>query len=160
MYCLSCQNNLNVFAQGLLDGLCPAIFHTPQTLPRLVIKACIRESAGMDGGERFVYFPVCRQNPDAIIRGVWLRHHSCPSARPTPPLLDAYTHVHKLFTSFSGPSHPTLVCFPEFIREPAFRCDKLLIMHLSNRDKTCLYWKKTEASLMSSPVGREDVRSL
>lgn len=114
----------------------------------------------MDGGERCVYFPVCRQNPDAIIRGVWLRHHSCPSARPTPPLLDAYTHVHKLFTSFSGPSHPTLVYFTEFIREPAFRCDQLLIMHLSNTDKTCLYWKKTEASLMSSPVGCEDVRSL
>lgn len=125
----------------------------------------------MDRVERCVYFPVCRQNPDAIIRCVWLLHRSCPSARPTPPLLDSYTHVHKLFTSVSGPSPPTPVCFSEFIREPAFRCDKLLIMHLGNTDKACLYWKKTEASLigqtheglffqMSSPVGREDVRSL
>lgn len=127
--------------RALLDGQCPALFHTLQTLPRLVIKACISEPGGMDGGERCVYFPVCRQNADAIIRNVWLRHRSCPSAIPAPPLLDAYTHMYTNCLPLSMAPHP--VCLSEFIHEPAFRCDKPLIMHLSHTDKACLYWSKT-----------------
>lgn len=121
MYCLSCQNNLNVIAQGLLDGLCPVLFHILQTLPRLMIKACIRESSWDGRGERCVYFPVCRQNPDAIIRGVWLRHRSCPSARPTPPLLDSYTHMYTNCLPLSLAPHipPWFVSLNSSVSQPS-----------------------------------------
>lgn len=135
--------------RALLDGQCPALFHTLQTLPRLVIKACISEP-GRDGRRR----KMCLLSSLPSKR--WCHHQTCLapasflsiSQTSSTLIRHIHTHVHKLFTSVPGPltSHP--VCLSEFIREPAFRCDKPLIMHLSHTDKTCLYRSKTEVSLI------------
>jgi len=93
------------FCTGLTDGLCPVLFHILQTLPRLVIKAWIRESS-WDGRRRKMCLLSSLQSKP------WCHHQRCLASASFLSISQTnstlirriHTHVHKLFTCFSGSS--------------------------------------------------------